>query len=320
MTSAPQIGLLVPPDWFTRPQPERQARIDAAAQAGLDHLVVGDHVSFFVGAGFDGLTQATALLAQHPTLRVHVAVYLLALRHPVPLARTLATIAELAPGRLALGVGVGGEDRHEIEICGVDPATRGSRTDEALAIVRGLMTGEPVTFHGRHFDLDDALILPAPTPPIPLLVGGRSDAALRRAARHGDGWLGIWVSARRFAQAASTVAELADAAGREVADWQHELNVWCAFGPDRERARAHIAPRWRGSTPPPSSGSSGTHPTAGPRTWPSSSRPTSTRAAGRSTSSPPTRTPTRRSPASPRSVAFCAAAVWPAPPDGRMVV
>jgi alkanesulfonate monooxygenase SsuD/methylene tetrahydromethanopterin reductase-like flavin-dependent oxidoreductase (luciferase family) len=246
MTTTPQIGLLVPPDWFTRPQPERQARIDAASQAGLDHLAVGDHVSFFVGAGFDGLTQATALLAQHPTLRVHVAVYLLALRHPVPLARTLATIAELAPGRLALGVGVGGEDRHEIEICGVDPATRGSRTDEALAIVRGLLSGEPQTFHGRHFDLDDAVILPAPTPPIPLLVGGRSDAALRRAARHGDGWLGIWVSDRRFAQAAATVAELAEAAGREVATWQHELNVWCAFGPDRERARAHVAPAMEG--------------------------------------------------------------------------
>jgi alkanesulfonate monooxygenase SsuD/methylene tetrahydromethanopterin reductase-like flavin-dependent oxidoreductase (luciferase family) len=246
MRTTPQIGLLVPPDWFTGPQAERQARIDAASRAGLDHLAVGDHVSFFVGAGFDGLTQATALLAQHPTLRVHVAVYLLALRHPVPLARTLATIAELAPGRLALGVGVGGEDRHEIEICGVDPATRGGRTDEALAIVRALGSGEPVTFHGRHFDLDDAQILPAPAPPIPLLVGGRSDAALRRAARHGDGWLGIWVSYRRFADAAATVAELARAAGREVTTWQHELNVWCAFGPDREQARAHVAPAMEG--------------------------------------------------------------------------
>lgn len=246
MTSTPQIGLLVPPDWFTQPQPERQARIDAAARAGLDHLVVGDHVSFFVGAGFDGLTQATALLAQHPTLRVHVAVYLLALRHPVPTARTLATIAELAPGRLTVGVGVGGEDRHEIEICGVDPATRGSRTDEALAIVRGLLTGEPLTFHGRHFDVEDALILPAPSPAVSLLVGGRSDAAIRRAARHGDGWLGIWVSARRYGEAVATVAELAVAEGREVTAWQHELNVWCAFGPDRESARAHVAPAMEG--------------------------------------------------------------------------
>jgi alkanesulfonate monooxygenase SsuD/methylene tetrahydromethanopterin reductase-like flavin-dependent oxidoreductase (luciferase family) len=246
MTSTPQIGMLLPPDWFARPQHERQARIDDAARAGLDHLVVGDHVSFFVGAGFDGLTQATALLAQHPTLRVHVAVYLLALRHPVPLARTLATIAELAPGRLTLGVGVGGEDRQEIEICGVDPATRGSRTDEALAIVRGLLSGEPLTFHGRHFDVEDALILPAPSPAIPLLVGGRSDAALRRAARHGDGWLGIWVSDRRFAQAAETVAELAATAGRDEVEWQHELNVWCAFGPDRETARAHVAPAMEG--------------------------------------------------------------------------
>ena len=236
---------------------------------------MGDHVSFFVGAGFDGLTQATALLAQHPTLRVHVAVYLLALRHPVPLARTLATIAELAPGRLALGVGVGGEDRHEIEICGVDPATRGSRTDEALAIVRGLLSGEPQTFHGRHFDLDDAVILPAPTPPIPLLVGGRSDAALRRAARHGDGWLGIWVSDRRFAQAAATVAELAEAAGREVDRLAARAQRLVRVRPGPGAGPGRTSPRpWRGSTPRPSSASSGTRPTAGPRTSPPSSRPT----------------------------------------------
>ena len=144
MKTTPQIGLLVPPDWFTRPQPERQARIDAASQAASGPPRRGRPRQLLRGrrlrrpdAG-DG-----ACSPQHPTLRVHVAVYLLALRHPVPLARTLATIAELAPGRLALGVGVGGEDRHEIEICGVDPATRGSRTDEALAIVRGLLSGEP---------------------------------------------------------------------------------------------------------------------------------------------------------------------------------
>src|SRR5262245_13471915 len=73
------------------------------ADAGVDHLCVGDHVSFFVGAGSDGLISATALLAAQP-LPIYVALYLLPLRHPVPVARQLATIAELAPGRLTLGV------------------------------------------------------------------------------------------------------------------------------------------------------------------------------------------------------------------------
>ena len=179
----------------------RDARV-AVADVGVDHLCVGDHVSFFVGAGSDGLITATSLLAAQAELPVYVGLYLLPLRHPVPVARQLATIAQLAPGRLTLGVGIGGEDPHEIEICGVDPKTRGRRMDECLQILRGLADGTPVTFDGEFFSLHDALILPAPSPPIPLIVGGRSDAAVSRAARLGDGWLGIWVSPRRYARGA----------------------------------------------------------------------------------------------------------------------
>jgi len=74
-----------------------------------------------------------------------------------------AVIAALAPGRLIFGAGIGGEDRHEVAICGVDPATRGKRMDECLAIVRQLLSGKPVTCHGTFVDLDEAVI--APTPP-----------------------------------------------------------------------------------------------------------------------------------------------------------
>jgi alkanesulfonate monooxygenase SsuD/methylene tetrahydromethanopterin reductase-like flavin-dependent oxidoreductase (luciferase family) len=93
----------------------------------------------------------------HPRLPVHLAVYQLAMRHPVLVARQLSSFSELAPGRLVLGVGIGGEDRHEVAICGVDPATRGRRTNESLAILRRLLAGERVTHHGGHFDLDDAV-------------------------------------------------------------------------------------------------------------------------------------------------------------------
>jgi alkanesulfonate monooxygenase SsuD/methylene tetrahydromethanopterin reductase-like flavin-dependent oxidoreductase (luciferase family) len=78
----------------------------------------------------------------------------------VPVARRLATIAQLAPGRLTLGVGIGGEDRHEIEVCGIDPKTRGRRTDECLQILHGLAGGTPLTFEGEFFSLQDALIVP----------------------------------------------------------------------------------------------------------------------------------------------------------------
>jgi alkanesulfonate monooxygenase SsuD/methylene tetrahydromethanopterin reductase-like flavin-dependent oxidoreductase (luciferase family) len=211
------------------------------ADAGLDHVCVGDHVSFFVGAGSDGLVTATALLSLHPGLPVYVGLYLLPLRHPVPVARQLASIAELAPGRLTFGVGIGGEDRHEIEICGVDPSTRGRRMDECLQVLRALADGEPVSFDGEFFSFRDALILPAPSPRIPLVVGGRSDAAVRRAGRLGDGWLGIWVSPQRFARVVEQVGEEAHRGGRDVSGFEHAINVWCGFGDTREAARAPLA-------------------------------------------------------------------------------
>jgi alkanesulfonate monooxygenase SsuD/methylene tetrahydromethanopterin reductase-like flavin-dependent oxidoreductase (luciferase family) len=215
--------------------------VDLAAEVGVDHLCVGDHVSFFVGAGSDGLTTATALLVAQADLPVYVALYLLPLRHPVPVARQLATLAQLAPGRLTLGVGIGGEDPHEIEICGVDPKTRGRRMDESLQILRGLSDGTPVTFDGEFFSLHDALILPAPSPPVPLIIGGRSDAAVRRAAKFGDGWLGIWVSARRYGGVREQIAREAVDTGRDANAFEHALNVWCGFASSREEARKPLA-------------------------------------------------------------------------------
>lgn len=239
MTTAPvvSVGLMRQPG---DPAEGRAGDLAAQAAAGLDHVVTADHVSFRGGAGRDGLIDAAGLLATGE-LPVYVGLYLLALRHPVLVARQLSTLAESAPGRLVLGVGVGGEDRHEVEVCGVDPRTRGRRMDECLTVLRALLAGGPVTHRGRFFDLDEALILPAPTRPVPLVVGGRSEAALVRAARLGDGWLGIWVSARRYAEVVTRVADLAAEAGRPDIAWRHGLNVWCGLGGDRAEAREHLA-------------------------------------------------------------------------------
>ncbi len=238
-----RVGLFPPVAQLDLDAQTLRAMLAHVAREGVDHLCVGDHVSFFVGAGSDGLITATSLLAAQTELPVYVGLYLLPLRHPVPVARQLATIAQLAPGRLTLGVGIGGEDRHEIEVCGVDPRTRGRRTDECLYVLRGLADGTPVTFDGEFFALNDALIVPAPTPPIPLIVGGRSDAAVSRAARLGDGWLGIWVSPRRFANVCDQISQEAANAGRDPGGFEHALNVWCGFGRTREAARERLAAR-----------------------------------------------------------------------------
>jgi len=226
---------------------ELRAMLAAIADARLDHVVVGDHVSFHGGHGADGLIEAAHLLGAHPSLTVHLAVFLLPLRHPVLVARQLASIAQAAPGRLHLGVGVGGEDRHEVEITGVDPSTRGRRTDESLSVLRALLTGESVSHHGEFFTFDDARILPAPDPPIPVAVGGRSDAALRRTALFADGWLGIWVSPKRFADAVERVESQAAEAGRSATDWDHGLLIWCGVADSVEEARSHLAPALEGT-------------------------------------------------------------------------
>jgi len=236
-----RVGLFPPVAQLDAGPEQLQATLARTAAVDVDHLCVGDHVSFFVGAGSDGLISAASMLAAQPERPVYVGLYLLPLRHPVPVARQLATLSQLAPGRLTLGVGIGGEDPHEIEICGADPRTRGRRMDECLRILRGLADGTPFSFEGSFFSFQDALIVPAPCPPIPLIVGGRSDAAVSRAARLGDGWLGIWVSPRRYAAVRDQIARQAAEAGRAATGFDHALNVWCGFGASREAAREPLA-------------------------------------------------------------------------------
>jgi len=211
------------------------------AAAGIDHVTVGDHVSFRGGMGADGLIQATALLTAHPTLPAETGVYLLPLRHPATVARQLSTLCSIAPGRLTFGVGLGGDDRRELELCGVDPRTRGARMDESLALLRAFLTGDEVDFHGRFFRVDGAGVRPAPDPRPPIVVGGRSDAALARAGRLGDGWIGVWVSPRRFAHAIDAVRAAADAAGREPIEWRNTFQLWAGFDATREAAERRVA-------------------------------------------------------------------------------
>jgi alkanesulfonate monooxygenase SsuD/methylene tetrahydromethanopterin reductase-like flavin-dependent oxidoreductase (luciferase family) len=113
--------------------------------------------------------------------------------------------------------------------------------NECLAIVRQLLDGTPVSFRGEFFDLSDAIISPAPAVPIPFLVGGRSDIAVRRAGRLGDGWLGIWNSPARFAAASKLAAEEAASAGRPEPT-RHAMQVWCGIADSKEAALARLAP------------------------------------------------------------------------------
>jgi alkanesulfonate monooxygenase SsuD/methylene tetrahydromethanopterin reductase-like flavin-dependent oxidoreductase (luciferase family) len=230
----PTVGIMLREHHLTGGVEHLRGRVAAIADAGIDHVGVFDHVSFWDGTGFDGLINATALAMAHPTLPVHTGVYLLPLRHPVIVARQLSSLALLAPGRIQFGVGIGGEDRHEIAVWGV-------RMDECIRVVRDLLDGQRVSFDGEHVQVDEALIRPTPRIPIPIVIGGRSDAALRRTARLGDGWLGFANSPERFAAAVKLIDEEAFERGRAGVDWRHGMVVWCGLDNDRSVARSVLA-------------------------------------------------------------------------------
>jgi probable F420-dependent oxidoreductase len=121
-------------------------------------------------------------------LRFITFVLKLPVRHPVLVAKQATSTAVLTGDRLVLGVGTS-PWREDYDVLGVPWQRRGQRMDEALAIVRGLSAGGYFEFHGEIFDVPSIKIAPVPARPVPILVGGHGEAALRRAAASGDGWL-----------------------------------------------------------------------------------------------------------------------------------
>ena len=221
-----KFGLATTSQLWSLDWADRQALLKAIDAAGFNHVFLADHVSFRNGAGADGFVETAALAQLHPSLGVMISIYLLPLRHPLPVARQLASMARVAPGRFTFGVGIGGEDPHELEVCGVSPRRRGVRANESLEIIQGLLRGEAVSFSGQAFEIDNAVIRPTPSIPIPILVGGRSDAALTRTARFGDGWIGVWCSVKRYAQAVAKIETEAVLMGRPGMDWCHGYQPW----------------------------------------------------------------------------------------------
>ena len=221
-----KFGLATPSNLWSLDWDERRAVVGNIVESGFDHIFMADHVSFRNGSGTDGFVEVAALSQLDPRVGVMISIYLLPLRHPLPVARQLASMARIAPGRMIFGVGIGGEDRHEIEICGVDPKRRGIRANESLEIIRGLLNGDAVSFSGVEFNISDAIIRPTPKKSIPIIVGGRSDAALTRAAKYSEGWIGVWCSSERFRNAINIVDAEAEEYGRSEVDWCHGYQPW----------------------------------------------------------------------------------------------
>jgi alkanesulfonate monooxygenase SsuD/methylene tetrahydromethanopterin reductase-like flavin-dependent oxidoreductase (luciferase family) len=193
---------------------------------GFDAVWVGDHLHL-PSPVYDSTVALSAVAATTAHIKLGFAVMLLGLRQPAWVAKQLATIDALAPGRLLLGVGVGGEFPAEFEALGLSVKQRGRLLDQALAEL-------PDWLEGRS--------TPPLSPPIstmpPIWVGGRSDAALERAARIGDGWLTIWMSPERIRDQGETLAEMAENAGRPRPKIGLSISVYVDANEGRAREAA----------------------------------------------------------------------------------
>ncbi|HYB41239.1 MAG TPA: LLM class flavin-dependent oxidoreductase [Candidatus Methylomirabilis sp.] len=185
-------------------------------QSGIDSIWLSDRLSSPAPVP-EVMTTLSAIAARTRKLKFGPSVIVLPYRTPVVAAKEMATLDWLSRGRFFPAVGVGVELPREFEASGVPFNQRGRRTDEAIHVIRLLWTQDEVNFQGEFYKLDRVTIFPKPwqTPP-PIWIGGKSDAAIRRTARVGDGWMPSFITPDEFKSGADRVKELAHAAGREV--------------------------------------------------------------------------------------------------------
>jgi probable F420-dependent oxidoreductase len=157
-------------------------------------------------------------------LKFSIAIYVLPLRAPWEVAKATGTLAILSNNRIALGIGVGWM-KEEFDIYGVDFHTRGKRTDEMIAVMHKLWRGGMVEHHGRFFDFPAFQIAPAPDRPVPIWVGGYSEAAERRAAYLCDGWLGQGNNAEDVPDVIARINRMRKEAGRDHLPFEYAFPV-----------------------------------------------------------------------------------------------
>jgi probable F420-dependent oxidoreductase len=219
-----------------------------AERAGFDSIWTSDHVVMpsvvtsrypFSDDGtikwdpsepwYDSVVWCAAIAAVTERVEIGTAVMLAALRHPLVLAKQLASIDAISGGRVVAGFGAGWM-REEFDALGVPFESRGRRLDEWMAICRQVWTGRVSRIEGDHFDLDvDVVTAPSPARRIPIVIGGMSDAALRRIAEHADGWVplvrGSQDPVEVIGRGTTRLHELAERAGRRADEFRVVYNA-----------------------------------------------------------------------------------------------
>ena len=191
--------------------------VELVDRTGYSSIWVGDHLSFALPY-LDPFVQLAQAAVISERLMLGLGVYLLPLRHPGPVAKQAVTLDLLSGGRFIFGVGVGGEFKTDFQVAGVPVDERGARLSEAIMVMRKLWTGEKVSHDGRFFSFPELAMTPESYRPggPPIWCGGRSEAALKRAAELADGWVSYVVTPDMFRGSLEKIEDAAQAAGRSV--------------------------------------------------------------------------------------------------------
>ncbi len=210
--------------------------VEFCERSGIDSIWLSDRLSAPVAdPRLEVMTTLAAIAARTSRLKFGPSVLVLPYRTPVVAAKEMATIDYLSGGRLLPAVGVGVEFPREFEASGVPFKERGRRTDEAIQIIRRLWLEDEVTFHGEFYRLDRITIFPKPAQkPPPIWIGGKSEAAMRRAGRLGDGWIPSFITPEEFRAGVQKVQAYARESQREVPADHFGVLVNYAFADSRE--------------------------------------------------------------------------------------
>jgi probable F420-dependent oxidoreductase len=192
---------------------EFEAAVESLEAHGVDSLWLPENV---YGAAVEPFTGMTFALAKTVRLKAGSGISVLPGRHPVLVAKQLASIAGLAPGRVLPVFGLQPASAAERTLFAVPPGQRGAVFDEALTLLRLMLTQQEVTFHGDFYTVAGASVGSLPAKPLDIWLGGSAPAGLRRIGRLADGWLGSFLTPPEAAGAVATINAAADAAGRAI--------------------------------------------------------------------------------------------------------
>ncbi|MDG2004730.1 MAG: LLM class flavin-dependent oxidoreductase [Novosphingobium sp.] len=238
----PTIGLMLPAIANTDDGKIEPRRLLTAARsgeaAGFDGVYVGDHL-MHPNPLLESLTSLASIAAVTEHISIGTCVLLAALRDPMWLAKQLGTIDAFAPGRLRVGIGLGGEYPAEFEQAGVPLAERGIRTEQILSSLRQWLSAGQPNFGSNASPMH---IAPVPETPPPFLLAGWKEVALRRAARIADGWIGYLLSPESFARRRSF---LLDCGAGQTRPFVTGMLLPVLVDQDRAAAKARAGDMWK---------------------------------------------------------------------------